>query len=151
MAYQPLRDLVRLGNIIHLTGDGAQPFKGEVAAGDLPELLIIPAGGDLNAPNVGSSSSGWAVRQRYTVAIATDQFRTNQTRSINPIRWAVIRALARLEDTLPGYSDVRWSRVSEWSDAIGGRGTDPQALTEGWHTVLTIEVRIIVPIQEIKA
>ena len=83
-AFPGFSSLVRLANQIRLDGTSQQPYKEELAAADLPEVVIEPAGGEVHYRDTFSSNR---VVQKFKITAATDDLRF--TKQLLPVKWAV--------------------------------------------------------------
>jgi len=145
-----LSALVRPANRIkyHTLGStqqGDSPEKDSTTAADLPQLTIIPAGGTINQPGTGVSSSSISIVQRFTFALATDEPRTSlSVRRINAVKWALMLALLRMHTTepIPGANIIRSVTPQGYQDE---EGVDP---VPGWTCVLSVSVVAVISKQE---
>lgn len=120
-------DLVPIGNRIRMTGDSNNPLakQDNLGAADIPQVFVMQAGGD--PLSRGTSNTDYAFTQRYQIVISTDQMRTNQRRSINPIKAAVFGALLSCMSRgtggkLPGCPEVNACLPVSWADEMDERG-----------------------------
>ncbi len=117
------------------------PFKPEVKAGDLPEVMLIPTG---FTSNLHSTSSSSKVIQRYSLVVYTGSKRINAL--MNQIQWEVLVALANWKVAL---SPLEWrdktfiKRLDVLSVEEGL--TDPAANRNitGWSAVWQCEIEMI--------
>jgi hypothetical protein len=128
--------LVKVANRIkYVAASNRHPGKPQVAAGDLPEVRIVPAGGPVRvAP---SSTAGCAVTEDFLVQVSSGDERLQQ--AAYPVRWQVLRAVAGARDNL-GLPFVKKLRCIEakqtLADAAAGRGV------AGWSVVLRVSVEM---------
>lgn len=155
-SHQPLAALVRPRNRITMATDAGDPTKDVVADADLPELVMLPAGGSNNSPGTGVSSSSTSNVLRYQIGITTADLRTTQrTTSIGPVKSEVFRALTFAFRVSPGSRQhfilglpfVNWVGIGDFADAL----TDPERNAPGWHSAVGVEVRIAQSILEVAA
>lgn len=151
--------LVRVANRTKFVGANNDPVRDPASDSDMPELMVFPTGGAFNQPGDGFSSSKFSCRQRYALAINTNTLRTNNEATvdtgINPIKWAVFKALMRHRYTagagtgsgnaMNGLDFVRDFDVGNYSDQVSDPnpdGTD-RRLPAGWRTVMDVEVLMV--------
>ena len=132
-SHAPLADMVRLGNRIKLAGANGDPYKPQVMAADLPEVLIEPAGGQVDL--FATSTSTRAV-QDYAVTAVTGDLRVHTL--LFPLKWELVKALSRSGDNL-GLPFVRKVRIAEQADRAD-RGKSARAA--GWSLRLIVSVEM---------
>lgn len=103
-----LTALVRAGNRIKYQ-DSRGP-KYAISDGDLPELLLLSNGGDINVKN---SSSTTKVTRNYTWAIATGEFDINDV--YNDVSWELFRAMIDWDISICA---LEWPAASGWYFAV---------------------------------
>ncbi len=136
-AYAPLTDLVLAGNLINLSALDPDPYKKSVNARDLPELVVEPAGGEVN---FGSAARRTQIDQDYDVLITTGDLRVDQV--LFPVRYVVAQALYPLTDSragggLPTFCNgFKLTQHSEEKEDPENRGH------RGWHNVVRIETQM---------
>ena len=109
-SHKGFTDLVRLKNRIKVSGRDRMPYKQEVQAADLPEVLIEPTeGGDLTY-----TSSAVQMVQNFAIRLATGDLRANKL--LFPLKWEVIQALYKTRGEL-GLSFVKQVRVTDLAEA----------------------------------
>jgi hypothetical protein len=131
--------MVKDGNLRILSQPERQGRKGPRQNADTPEVRIEPAGALANTDNT-SSGFGWT--QAYSVEVRTNEKRTGgdgaQRDGINPLKWAMIRALSRVRDGIPDLAFVKSVRASGvGDDAPNGDDFD------GWAVAVRIDVKMI--------
>jgi hypothetical protein len=133
--------LVRAGNVIRLDGANPDPRKVEVAAADLPELLLYPAGG---AIELGYCDDGLKVDQQFNLAVATSDVRVSKGHF--PLKWALLRAFWAIKDNL-GLAFVELVRLSNAAETLSddqqNRGMD------GWSTLFSVTVTLVFSASEL--
>ena len=122
---------VRPANRIKLTeNDGANPFKENVQAGDLPECVVEPT---TSTDEPAKTSMSASVTQAWSVKVATNDLRWHK--AAGPMRWILLKAFAAAGDNL-GLDFVVKTRInsslSNTYDPIENRGT------QGWTVLLTL-------------
>lgn len=146
--------LVKLGNRIKFHQGADMPLKTETQPGDLPELVMFPSGGDINPVGVGTSSHNHSFVQRYAFIITTDKLRTDLDRSVNPVKWALLRAMLRYPAGPGGWMGLpfcRMVRAGSFSDQV----SLPQAMAglerpdAAWKAVLSMEFGLVFSRSEI--
>lgn len=159
MMHPWLSALVRPGNRIDFAGGSdPEPGKDSITDGDLPELVLLPAGGVMN-PRDGSSgvsSSSRALRQRYLVGIHTKQpVSSDNNGGANTVKWRFFQACLGLEDLntpggVMGNPNVVWVRPGDFFDELGRDVLSPQLQREvdGWTCGVTIEVLMVFTLAE---
>jgi len=135
-----LCDLVKRGNMVNLTNDGAEELESRLSA-DLPHLALIPAG--CSFPARGSDTQ--VVEQRYQVQAETGEIRTNK--GLNMLKWRIMQALERQIKPLdtgvsPQILDIRPTGFDELTSG----GEDGQA---GWRCVGAVAVRFRVALKDV--
>jgi hypothetical protein len=127
--------MVRANNIIRLDGSNPDPRKPEVAAADLPELVLYPSGG---AIELGYCDDGLKVDQQFNLAVATSDVRVSKGHF--PLKWALLKAFWAIKDNL-GLAFVELVRLSNaaetLSDDAQNRGMD------GWSTLFSVTVTLV--------
>lgn len=145
-----LAALVQVGNRPKLTGPQDQPFKDSLTNSDVPELSMLPAGGEADTVGQGVSSSSVGVILRWSIGIVTDEIRTNRLNSVHPVLWACLQALWRVKYGANNPLDyVNLIRATAFFDQV----TDPvkDRGAQGWKGVLQVEVRAVFPREEVLA
>jgi len=132
--------LVKAGNITILSKPEKLGRKDNRLNADAPELRLEPAGGIANTDN-SSSAFGWT--QGYNVQLLTNEKRTGGDAfgrdGINELKWAAIRAFARVRDGIPDLPFVKLVRCSGVSDA----GPNINDNFDGWATLIRVDVKLI--------
>ena len=127
--------LVKVGNRIKLwsgnTNPEAKDPEGDLTLGDLPLIVIEPAGGIFNP--IMTSTDGMA-EQVYRIKMKDGNLILSAV--YFPLKWAICKALASA-DALLGLSYVR-SIVVE--DGVEGRNTTGHP---GWNLGIDIRVKMI--------
>ena len=137
-AYEPFASLVKLANRIKVQGSNRTPYKAEVQDSDLPEVIIVPAGGETHLFRTSDSSS--AV-QLFEIRGTTGDLRTD--RLFFPLKWALIRGVARMGHDLGIESDVfKVTKVSVMEAADTQADEDANRGTQGWSCRLVLAVEL---------
>lgn len=140
--------LVRPGNRIKFHSGPDKALKQDTQVGDLPELVMFPVGGEINPQNRGTSSGTHSLTQRYAFIITTDQLKTSLDRSVNPVKWALLRALLRNHPGPSGWMGLPFVRLlngSSFSDLVelppqmGSLNRSEMA----WKGVMTVEFGMV--------
>lgn len=133
--------LVATKNRIKLTDTtkSASAEKLKYSTADLPELLIEPSGGDMNPA---ATNTGARIIQRYGIGIADGDLRLHKT--FFPLKWAVFRALAAIDNNL-GLDYVRRITLEDVEDF---RNTEK---APGWSAGFEIVVEMWFSRTELKA
>lgn len=141
---------VREGNRVKFTKDtdrGAQ--KPTVQAGDLPEVTIFPETLD---GNLHATSSTSRITRRYTVQIATGDFR--YTEFLGPLEWCVFVAMLAWRTRLTG---LEWrgkgfvKRVNASSGAQGVFNDRVNRNVDGWSAIWRVEVEMHFDTDDLRA
>ena len=153
--YQPLSDLVKVGNWVILTGKKDDPFETSSGASDFPEVQIWAVGaGARGGQSVTRANDFRSWHQRYSVQIATNYVRTNGRASINVLRWHLLKALVRGEDLLraPAFPYCTSLEYGDWTDTLGESvGPNDQRKLTGWEGVMSIEAQFTWSLAELLA
>lgn len=91
-----VRELVKPGNRIKLSGKDRSPFKESVSTDDFPELTLIPSGGNAS---IRTTTTGCNIVQRFKVNIASGDQRAT---ILLPLKFAVYTAMADWPNALKG-------------------------------------------------
>lgn len=129
-----VQDLVKTGNLIDYSGDRTEPTKENIQAGDVPELEVRPAGGE---GQLWFSSTSATVVRRYAVGLTTGDLRA--AKSLFPLEWQLIRALAGTTDDL-GLSFVHKVSIEGFDEER--EATDRHRGTRGWVAVFAVVVEM---------
>lgn len=129
-----VRDLVKPGNLIGYASDSADPIKGNIQPGDLPEIEVRPAGGEVQ---LWKTSDSTEVLRRYVVGITTGELRVHE--SLFPLEWELLRALASTTNNLglPFVVNVHIEGFDEDPEA-----TDRHRGTKGWVALFSVIVQM---------
>lgn len=90
-----LMQLVKPGNRVNLQDRNPSPRKSNTQDGDLPELSVMPMGGGVDLWKTNTTA---IFDEVYRIAIATGDLRPHK--QLNPIKFAVLRALGRTANDL---------------------------------------------------
>ena len=130
-----LRALVRSENRIKF--DSFNPIKQNIADADVPELILVPAGGD---PNLINTSDTTKIVKRYNWLLSTG---SNQQGQFFDIEWALTRAMLRWPDLTLLWKNksfvksVKIVSITEGlSDAERNRGIN------GWSGILSMSLEM---------
>lgn len=145
--YEPFKMMVKNGNIVRYNAS-REPKKDGGMDSDVPEVAIVPAGGTFNSS--GRTSSSRAIRQRFQISVLTGDWRAHL--KVFPLRWIIFCAFERFRDhiTLNGFTKITKIDVLDFSDTMVTSGGEESRMPAGWATVLTVEVLLMVSIQEIE-
>jgi hypothetical protein len=140
-----LTALVKVGNMVSLSGTNRAPFKAEVMAADLPELRLVPTGGvfQYHGP-----SGKCKFTKNFSLEIATGEQRITEATSIYPVQWQAIRALAAWQTVFPTVlhnGAAFLTSLLAWDVQEGVTNTDLNRGIKGWSTVLGCEVAGFLP------
>jgi len=140
--------LVGLNNRVRMSDDEPNVKPESVLAADVPELVVVPAGGTFNAPNTGVSSHSCTVTQTFLISVLSDTLSTSQLeRSVNPIKWAIFCAMERnflSREGLPGLDFVRMARAIDFQDTNTPQPSPiPGREIRSWRTVMNVTVTAI--------
>lgn len=139
-----LADLVKVGNHISF-GDPAigDPFKRSVAIGDLPEVVLIPAGMDANLFSTSSSSN---CTRRYQWLLSTGDLRIHE--GLHPVEWAIFCGMCDWQTVLtalewPANSGRHFVKMAEIENITEGK-SDPERNRGivGWSAVWTCSIQM---------
>ena len=134
-ADETLVALIKPGNRVKVTGDKQIPIKAIVQDGDMPELVIEPAGGLTQAH---FSSTSAQVVQDYRFTLTTGTLMADE--NLFPIKWALIRLFASIMTEHLGLDWVTSvdlaSRDEEGVDTEQAKNRG----TSGWSLGLTLSV-----------
>ncbi len=136
---ESLRGMVRLGNVLRLTGDDRMPFKEETLTSDYPELRIITTD---TVPHLQRTSNSTSIVKRYEVQVSTGDQRVEL---LLAIEWEVHRALSSWAATLLAltWSDktfVKVARPTQVQDGVSN--VDLNRGVTGWSSIWTYEVEM---------
>lgn len=133
-AHSDFAALVKPGNRIKFSEKPRE--KPQLREADVPEVRIVP--GELR-PHLFRTSSSSTINRIYRVEISTNDLRI--TAAAFPVEWAILQAVAGAEDSLTSLSFVRQARP------ISGEtpGPDPSMRSDGWHTVVSLDVMMSFP------
>lgn len=120
--------LVTIKNRIKLWEGSAKPEKTKISVADLPEVAIIPIGGEYNPT---ASSSSVSITQVYRIVMVDGDLRLHKT--FFPLKWAVLKAMSNLDKYL-NLPYVRQVVVSEHIDDRNDEGHP------GWNSGIDIQV-----------
>lgn len=137
-----LTTLVKTGNRIKWASDSfakSRPSKLTTTKTDLPELAVLPNGGEYNYH---ASSSSVKLIQRYTIGIMSWDLRIHKY--FFPLKWAVIKVLANADANL-GLDYVREIEVEDNED-VKSIERHP-----GWQAAFDISVMMVFDRTEMKA
>jgi len=147
-SHAPLAALVPLGNRIRFNGEADDPAKDSATAADAPELMVFPAGFELE----GGTSSSIMVRQRYVVSIATDSLNTSRIREYNAIKWELLVAAEKAREGLAagvkGVYAIRDLKIVSGDE----RPNDPEKTNvsgKGWFALVIFDARLVFPRAEV--
>jgi len=136
-----LRTRVREGNRISFgSPTNSNPTKPQIAAGDLPELVLVVRSMSANLHN---TSSGSMCTREYAWQISGGDYRYSQT--LAPLEWELFCAMAGWRKTL---TELRWRDVAFCKKMTlnGGQTglSDPQNNRNiiGWSAVWTLSVEM---------
>jgi len=123
-------------NRIMRTGQRVGPFRDTVTAADLPELDVVPAGGEANPFQ--TSTSGQFL-QMFDVQVSAGGMSLDRSQ-LFPLKWAVLKAVARAGDTL-GLDFVKSVRITDMAEGPTLRD-ERQAV--GWQAIIRVQVVLFI-------
>ena len=133
-AHEPFADLVKPGNRVKFHEDPR--IKHQARAADTPEVRIVA--GEVS-PHLFRTSTSSTIERSFRIEVFTNDLRI--TAAAFPVEWAILVAVAGLKDKLPGLDFVR--KVRPVSGDVPG--PDPDQRTDGWHTVVALNVMMTFP------
>jgi hypothetical protein len=141
---------VKEGNRIRFTHDANRdPQKATVQAADMPEVTIFPETLD---GNLHSTSSTTRVTRRYTVMVATGDFR--YTEFLGPVEWYILCALLHWRTRL---TSLQWAgknfvkRVNAQSASQGVFNQQVNRNVTGWSALWRVEVEMHFDTDDLRA
>ena len=130
-----LATLVVAGNRIKFNKTTeTDPRKENVQDGDLPELILVPAGDNIT---LYETTTGARILQKYTLMLTTGSLRANGI--LFPVKWAVIKALLTSSIALLSKTFVRNLIVEETDDGLDGEESRGAG---GWNSNVSIVVEM---------
>jgi hypothetical protein len=126
--------IVRAGNLIDLTSDSFEQFKGQLQFGDTPEVALLPQTFELQP--FGSNSQVASLSQAYQLVATHDSL---QVKPVNALKFAAMVALLQAGPDLGLSGLVRsWEITKGADDAFG----HPQwrRSSQRWVSVMSIVV-----------
>ena len=146
-----LQQLVRVVNTVRWCGDKDPAEKQAEQGADMPELALMPAGCRANDKNT-SSSAGFT--QRYTLAVNTGDMRTSggvgKRSGLSQVKWAVLKALAKLRAGIPDLPFVVMVRVGDSVERLDLPDKERE-MPDGWSAVIGIECTLQFPWVEVES
>ncbi|MEK7767963.1 MAG: hypothetical protein AAB368_17160 [bacterium] len=144
-SYGPLADLVQVANRQRFNLFDSEAVKQGLLSGDLPQLTIVPApgSGSVNAPGSGSSSHSETFSYDYVLGLLSDNLSTRLPGSVDPVKWACLRALQRFSPFLPGLREV--VKITRWGP-FGDQITDVPGIDQvapGWKAIMRLQVTAV--------
>lgn len=139
-----LADLVKVGNRIDFgRPETPDPFKRTIAAADLPEVILVPAGMDANLFSTSSSSN--CVR-RYQWLLSTGDLRIHE--GLHPVEWAIFCGMADWQTKLtslewPANSGRHFVKLADIDTVTEGKSDhEKNRGIAGWSAVWTCSVHM---------
>jgi hypothetical protein len=130
-SHEPFVELVKPGNRIKFN---EQPkLKDQARRADTPEVRLVA---DAPAIQLFRTSNSHYVQRTYRWEISTNDIRI--TKVAFPVEWAIVEAMQQARDALAGLSYVKQVRIGNGEPP----GPDPEQRTDGWHSVLPVEVEM---------
>lgn len=133
---------VKPGNRIKYNSDkDRDPLKQAVAAGDLPEVVLI---GTTVAANLMSSSSGSSCTRQYTWLVSTGDFRYNKY--LAQVEWEIFVAMLNWRTVLTAlkYADKNFVKQANIVSAtMGASDRERNRGIIGWSAAWTVEVQMM--------
>lgn len=136
--FAPFADEFKAGNIINLADENRRdPMKDNILTADLPEIILIMAGGDGNLHRSSSSSN---IIQQFQFLISTGERRLTL---ISDLKWYAYQALWAWQKQGFGaalYANETFITRLDWVNVVEGE-SDP-ALNRGimgWSTIISFE------------
>ena len=122
--------LVKTKNRIKLWEGAAKQEKIKHSIADLPEIIIIPAGGQVQPA---ATSTGTRITQVYRIIMVDGDLRLHTV--FFPLKWAIIRSLASIDENF-GLSFVKRILVS---DSMDDKNEESHP---GWNMGIDIDVEM---------
>lgn len=126
--------LVKRGNVIDMTADTFERWKGQLQSGDVPEVILLQ--GDFRLKPFGGSSRIAEMQQSYDLIATHDSLRVTP---VNALKYATFTALARAGPALGLEGLVRAWEITHGHDDSSGQKPWRRG-TLRWVSVLRIEV-----------
>jgi hypothetical protein len=137
----PLQSLVLAGNKIRYNkAEDRNPLKPNVAASDLPEILLLTEG--ITAPNIHATSCSTRLTKEYAFVISTGDIRVTL---LHPVEWAFLCAL---QDWSKNLAVLKWNNESFvlkcdlLSTAEGLSNKDANRGIHGWASIWRCAVQM---------
>ena len=102
-AHQGFVNLVPANNRIKFTGDLRAPIKDQISTADLPEVRIVPTGGEAHLKRTSNSSS---VLKRWEIQVSTGDQRVDYTKGVFAVEWEILIAL---QDWITALKAITWT------------------------------------------
>lgn len=133
---------VKEGNCIKFnSATDRAPKKDTVAAGDLPEVLLVPEAGTANHYNTSSTS---AASRQYAWMIQTGDWRANEY--IHQVEWHIFAAMTGWTQTLGALTwqgDHFVKRASVVGVTVGQSDPQRNRGIEGWSAIWRCQVDMV--------
>ena len=141
------------GNRIKLceSEPSAEKAKAQPQASDLPEVMVVPAGGQGEQSR---TSSGEGFEQLYEIRVSTAYLQSQGNnaanelqRGIGPLKWEIIRAFRHRSDVYASHPFVKRITSIPVVDQYPGNNA---TRGPGWESVLTLSVLMYWPHLELQ-
>lgn len=140
--FTPFTDLVRLRSRINFAEEGNRaPIKHLIASGDLPEVVLIPAGG---VANLHATTTTSTVTKRYTWLISTGDLRVEEGK-LFPVEFALVRAMCNWQSTVCAltWNGDQFAKRCDLLDVNEGESdAERNRGIAGWSAVWSCEVEM---------
>ena len=136
MADSEFASYVKPGNKVRFDNpNDRQPLKSQLQAGDLPEVILMPAAGQIT---LGATSSSHRISKNWSLQITTGDQRW--THLLAPLQYRMTVIFGNALDALPGCPWVKKLRLMTEEDILGKLSM--QDGPRGWRLVAGITTEI---------
>lgn len=149
VGWDGLQQYIKKGNFVSFADNIKFPLKQVVQDGDLPELILIPAG---FASNLHNTSSSQMITRNYQWAISTGDLRIWNTM---PIQFELLRAMTAWKLQLNG-NNITWrdksfvKRMNITAATEGQSDAERNRGIKGWSALVNLEVEMHFSISDMK-
>lgn len=139
--FKPFADEVRVGNRIKMSGKSRDPEKEYVTTADLPQVKLVPSGGETN---LHSSSNQTQMIRRFSFIIDTGDKRVDYLHF--PLQWHIVCVMCNWKMRIGG---MKWNGHHFLTDlqipSVEEGESDPDANDdiEGFTSIATIEATML--------
>lgn len=141
-------DLVKPGNRIKYLNIARDPNKKQIAAGDLPEVILAPSTAQIKMHETSHTSK---VVMQYRYLISTGDYR--YTEILCPVQWALICALIGWKEILGAltWEGVQYvKRADILSVSQGESDKERNRGIVGWSAIWGCEVEMHFPTEKLR-